>query len=111
MCRKGLLSCFVFFSGIIAQAQPDSSRVFHDDSLAPRTKYMRDITVVGRYSKSDIQQMAEIVGTSIYAGKKNAMIVLDNVNGNVVTNTMRQVVAKFTESRYGREMEVVSRSV
>lgn len=95
MCRKGLLSCFVFFSGIIAQAQPDSSRVFHDDSLAPRTKYMHDITVVGRYSKSDIQQMPEIVGTSIYAGKKNALIVLDNVNGNVVTNTMRQVVAKI----------------
>ena len=38
--------------------------------------------------------MPEIVGTSIYAGKKNALIVLDNVKGNVVTNNMRQIVAK-----------------
>ncbi len=64
----------------------DSNETFH--------KYLPDVTVVGRYSKSDIQQLPEIVGTSIYAGKKNALIVLDNVKGNVVTNTMRQVIAK-----------------
>lgn len=57
-------------------------------------KSLPDVTVVGRNSKSDIQQMPEIVGTSIYAGKKNSLIVLDNVQGNVVTNTMRQVLAK-----------------
>jgi Fe(3+) dicitrate transport protein len=57
-------------------------------------KYMPEITVVGRNSKSDYQQMPEVVGTNIYAGKKNALIVLDNVQGNVVTNTMRQVMAK-----------------
>jgi Fe(3+) dicitrate transport protein len=39
--------------------------------------------------------MPEIVGTNIYAGKKSALIVLDNVQGNVVTNTMRQVLAKI----------------
>ncbi len=64
------------------------------DTLEPNHKYLSDVTVVGRYSKSDIQQLPEIVGTSIYAGKKNALIVLDNVKGNVVSNTMRQVVAK-----------------
>lgn len=57
-------------------------------------KNLPDITIVGRNSKSDYQQMPEIVGTNIYAGKKNALIVLDNVQGNVVTNTMRQVLAK-----------------
>lgn len=57
-------------------------------------KYMAEITVVGRGSKSDYQQLPEVVGTNIYAGKKNALIVLDNVQGNVVTNTMRQVLAK-----------------
>lgn len=31
--------------------------------------------------------MPEVVGTSIYAGKKNALIVLDNVQGNVVNNS------------------------
>ncbi len=60
----------------------------------PKNHYMAEITVVGRGSKSDYQQMPEIVGTNIYAGKKNALIVLDNVQGNVVTNNMRQVLAK-----------------
>ncbi len=57
-------------------------------------KYLPDVTVVGRNSKSDYQQMPEVVGTNIYAGKKNALILLDNVHGNIVTNTMRQVLAK-----------------
>lgn len=59
-----------------------------------QAKNLPDVTVVGRNSKSDYQQMPEIVGTSIYAGKKNALIVLDNVQGNVVMNNMRQVLAK-----------------
>ncbi len=58
-------------------------------------KYLSDVTVVGRYSKSDYQQMPEVVGTNIYAGKKNALIILDNVQGNVVMNNMRQVLAKI----------------
>ncbi len=77
--------------GSIAQ---DSTKVFQDDSLHPTHKYLPDVTVVGRNSKSDYQQMPEVVGTNIYAGKKNVLIVLDNVQGNVVTNVMRQVLAK-----------------
>jgi Fe(3+) dicitrate transport protein len=63
------------------------------DSL--QWKKLPDITVVGRNSKSDYQQLPEIVGTSIYAGKKNALIVLENVQGNIANNTMRQVLAKI----------------
>jgi Fe(3+) dicitrate transport protein len=55
---------------------------------------LKDVTVVGRNSKSDYQQMPEIVGTNIYAGKKTALIVLENVQGNIANNTMRQVLAK-----------------
>ncbi len=64
------------------------------DTIDKFHSYLPEITVVGRNSSSDIQQMPEVVGTSIYAGKKNALIVVDNVKGNVVTNTMRQVMAK-----------------
>ena len=64
------------------------------DSTDNQHKYLPDITVVGRYSTSDYQQLPEIVGTSIYAGKKNTLIVVDKVQGNVVTNNMRQVLAK-----------------
>lgn len=91
--RRGILTLAiltVITEGHTQVQQP----VFHDDSTKPIHKYLSDITVVGRYSKSDYQQMPEVVGTSIYAGKKNALIVLDNVQGNVVTNTMRQVLAK-----------------
>ncbi len=62
------------------------------DSL--QWKKLPDITVVGRNSKSDYQQLPEIVGTTIYAGKKNALIVVENVQGNISNNIMRQVLAK-----------------
>jgi Fe(3+) dicitrate transport protein len=38
--------------------------------------------------------MPEIVGTNIYAGKKNSLIIFNNVQGNVSTNNMRQVLSK-----------------
>ena len=88
-----------FFGVSMSQGRTESTagspKVFADDSTKPEHKYLPDITVVGRYSKSDYQQLPEVVGTSIYAGKKNALVILDNVQGNVVTNTMRQVMAKI----------------
>ncbi len=91
MRRKGLLIIIVLsiFSGVKAQKK---EKILTSDTN--HVKYLPDVTVVGRNSKSDYQQMPEIVGTNIYAGKKNTLIVLDNVQGNVVTNTMRQVLAK-----------------
>jgi Fe(3+) dicitrate transport protein len=64
------------------------------DTLHAKHNYAPDVTVVGQFSRADIHQLPEIVGTSIMAGKKNSLIVMDNVNGNIVTNTMRQVMAK-----------------
>jgi Fe(3+) dicitrate transport protein len=64
------------------------------DTAKPAHSYLPDVTVVGRNSSKDVHQLPEIVGVNIYAGKKNALVVLDNVQGNVVTNTMRQVMAK-----------------
>ncbi len=92
MLKKIYLAAAMIAS-VPASAQ-EYPKVFHDDTLNPVHKYLPDITVVGRNSKSDYQQLPEVVGTSIYAGKKNALIVMDNVQGNVVTNTMRQVLAK-----------------
>ena len=72
----------------IAQEQP-----VNDTSLN-HVRYMSEITLVGRNTRADIHFLPEIVGTTINAGKKNALIVMDNVQGNVVNNTMRQVMAK-----------------
>src|SRR5574343_1596326 len=79
----------IFLTGMttLCAAQPKLT-----DSLPLR--YLPGITVVGRNSITDIHQLREVVGTSIYDGKKNALIVMDNVQGNVVTNTMRQVLSK-----------------
>lgn len=84
----------VLLLGLCISVTAQDKNNIKKDTTEPIHKYLPDVTVVGRYSKSDIQQLPEIVGTSIYAGKKNALIVLDNVKGNVVTNNMRQVVAK-----------------
>ena len=91
MKYRGLL--ILLFSTRL-MAQEATVDAFSDDSTKPQHKYLSEITVVGRASKSDYHQLPEVVGTSIYAGKKNALIVMDNVQGNVVTNTMRQVLAK-----------------
>ncbi|MEO5948431.1 MAG: TonB-dependent receptor [Chitinophagaceae bacterium] len=87
-----LATGFIFSTQLSAQT---NKKYFADDSTKPQHKYLPDVTVVGKNSKSDYQQMPEVVGTSIYAGKKNALIVLDNVQGNIVNNTMRQVMAKI----------------
>jgi len=80
-----LIVCnILIISHLFAQQQLDSIP----------TRILSEITIVGQKSKSDIHQLPEIVGTNIYAGKKSALVVLDNVKGNIVTNTMRQVMAK-----------------
>lgn len=85
-----LALCCILSLSILAQ-----NPTFADDTLNPQHKYLPDVTVVGRNSRSDIQGMPEVVGTSIYAGKKNALVVMDNVQGNVSMNVMRQVMAKI----------------
>ena len=89
MSKRGIVFIFMILVLNVADAQTKKES---NDTLHVRS--LPDVTVVGRNSKSDYQQMPEIVGTNIYAGKKNALIVLDNVQGNVVTNNMRQVLAK-----------------
>ena len=88
--RNIICTIFAVLSGLTTIAQTSVDK--ENDSL--HHKNLPELTIVGRGSKSDYQQMPEIVGTNIYAGKKNALIVLDNVKGNVVMNTMRQVLAK-----------------
>lgn len=80
-----LFLLFIFFN---------NNRVIAQNQDTIRTKILSELYVVGQKSASDIHQLPEIVGTNIYAGKKSSLVVLDNVQGNVVTNTMRQVMAK-----------------
>ncbi len=87
MNRLFLTLCiFITLQTAAQEIQRDTQRI--------HTKYLSEITLIGRNTRADIHFLPEIVGTQINAGKKNSLIVMNNVQGNVVTNTMRQVMAK-----------------
>jgi Fe(3+) dicitrate transport protein len=86
MKSKNLLSSLILSISIFSALAQEV------DSIP--AKQLADITVIGQSSRSDIHQLPQIIGTNIYAAKKSSLIVLENVHGNVVTNTMRQVMAK-----------------
>jgi Fe(3+) dicitrate transport protein len=91
--KTKLIIILIGLFNTIALAQEKPIQATLDSGLL-HTKYLPDIKLVGRNTKADIHFLPEIVGTTINAGKKNALIMMDNVQGNVVTNTMRQVMAK-----------------
>lgn len=83
-------ACFVTTSLQAQEQQQNMER----DTQRVHTKYLSEITLVGRNTRADIHFLPEVLGTQINAGKKNSLIVTDNVQGNIVTNSMRQVMAK-----------------
>lgn len=91
--RNSLISMTVcILSATLLQGQTDSLK--DAEGGRPHVKYLSEITLVGRNTRADIHFLPEVVGTTVNAGRKNALIVMDNVQGNVVNNTMRQVMAK-----------------
>lgn len=86
--RTFLLISLFGCSTLYTQAQQNNN-----DTLNHK-EYLPDITVVGTDIRTTTYQLPEIVGTHIFAGKKNALVVVNNINGNIVTNTMRQILAK-----------------
>lgn len=65
-----------------------------NDSLHKKYRHLPDFTVVVRNNLSDIQFMPKIMGTSIYAGKKTNIILVDKTQANLANNSMRQILAK-----------------
>lgn len=84
---------YIYLIGIYLLTTTTLNAQTKNDTIQHKT-YLADVTVVGKDSRNDIHHVAEIVGTHIYAGKKNAVVVVGNVNGNIVTNNMRQILAK-----------------
>lgn len=60
------------------------------DTAKISTVYIRST----RKNTLDLRRMADVEGMAIYAGKKNEVILLDNVQGNLSANTSRQIFAK-----------------
>lgn len=92
--HKRLLVVFAVALGITVHAQQSNLETGGKGDTLTAKEFLPDITVVGKNTRNDIHQLPEIVGTHIFAGKKNALVVLNNVNGNIVMNNMRQVLAK-----------------
>ena len=57
-------------------------------------EYLSEISLVGSGQQRDVMMLPEVVGTKINAGKKNSLIVMDQVNNVVANNSMRQILAK-----------------
>ena len=83
------LYCLIFLGVSIfpthAQAQMDTTQ---------HIEFLSEINLVGKGQQRDVMMLPEIVGTKINAGKKNSLVVLDQVNNVVVNNSMRQILAK-----------------
>ena len=81
--------CLIFLAASIfpthIQAQMDTNQ---------HIEYLSEINLVGKGQQRDVMMLPEIVGTKINAGKKNSLVVLDQVNNVVVNNSMRQILAK-----------------
>ncbi|MCX6177260.1 MAG: TonB-dependent receptor plug domain-containing protein, partial [Bacteroidetes bacterium] len=70
---------------LFGQTLPDTSQ---------HIEYLSEINLVGKGQQRDVMMLPEIVGTKINAGKKNSLVILDQVNNVVVNNSMRQILAK-----------------
>jgi len=57
-----------------------------NDTSKNHIEYLAEISLVGQQSKRDVLPSPEIIGTKVNAGKKNAIIILDNLNTIVVNN-------------------------
>jgi Fe(3+) dicitrate transport protein len=65
---------------------------FYLDTL---TRSLEAVTIMGRQAVGrDMDRLKEVEGTAIYAGKKNEVIQLGNMNANLATNNSRQIYAK-----------------
>jgi Fe(3+) dicitrate transport protein len=71
-----------------------NNRITHNYSDTGKPVYLPDVNVVGTSRNHNTIQLPEIVGTNIYAGKKNNLILMKNLNAIVVNNNMRQIMAK-----------------
>lgn len=80
---------FAILSLIVANAEAQKGL---DTSL--HLEYLSEISLVGSGQQRDIMMLPEVVGTKINAGKKNSLIVLDQVNNLVANNSMRQILSK-----------------
>lgn len=74
----------------MAQVRDTVVKEKKDDS-----KKLREVIVnTGKDNHFGITRLKQVEGTSIYAGKKSEVIVMNDVNGNTATNNSREIYSK-----------------
>lgn len=73
-------------------SQQQSTTASRDTSM--HMEYLSEISLVGSGQQRDVMMLPEVVGTKINAGKKNSLVVMDQLNTVVANNSMRQILAK-----------------
>lgn len=58
------------------------------------TTEMSGIRIVSLKNRQDRGRMRDVENTAIYAGKKNEVVLLENLQGNTAANSARQIFAK-----------------
>ena len=79
--------CFFVLPWLSLTAQKQQDTSLH-------LEYIAEVTLVGRGQQRDVMMLPEVVGTKINAGKKNSLVVMDQLNTVVANNSMRQILAK-----------------
>lgn len=65
--------------------------IFH---LEVAAKMLDDVVVEGEYNPSQISRLPDVVGAELIGSKKNEVIDLKRMDGNIATNNTRQIFAK-----------------
>lgn len=86
--RLSLVLYFIIIAGIPLKG------LAYDTQDTGKPVYLPDVNVFGTNRNHNTIHLPEIVGTNIYAGKKNNLILMKNLNAIVVNNNMRQIMAK-----------------
>jgi Fe(3+) dicitrate transport protein len=64
-------------------------------SLTPLFETLKEVKAIGKTSEVfNVTRLNPVEGTLIYEAKKNEVISVDQINGNLATNNARQVFAK-----------------
>jgi len=98
--KQPLLVRFFLLSGIFhtvsiqAQSSPKTGASHSKADTTLHLEYLSEIALVGSGQQRDVMMLPEVVGTKINAGKKNSLVVMDQLNTVVANNSMRQILAK-----------------
>jgi len=88
MCRNKLIVFLLYLSSACFSQTAKDTTIAKSDTL-------KSITVeTQKENEFGITRLKQVEGTSIYAGKKTEVILLNDANGNLATNNARQIYNK-----------------